>query len=154
MLAASLPSRTLRLNKGISLWIPRAKTNTGTRASHSCDLCICGITSHSLSIQPFQLLPSRNICRHISLTWPLPIDTSMPDGQSNNQSIKFLQLQYPWQSQAQWRDSRISLQQQNRRNSSVTSTGHRACWYLWWSIDVMKLLHRWCGWTPIQLLRH
>ena len=31
-----------------------------------------GTTSRCLSIQPFQLLPSRNIWRHISLTWPFP----------------------------------------------------------------------------------
>ena len=31
-----------------------------------------GTTSHCLSVQPFQLLPLRNIWRHISLTWPFP----------------------------------------------------------------------------------
>ena len=31
-----------------------------------------GTTSCCLSIQPFQLLPLRNIWRHISLTWPFP----------------------------------------------------------------------------------
>ena len=31
-----------------------------------------GTTSRCLSIQPFQLLPLRNIWRHISLTWPFP----------------------------------------------------------------------------------
>ena len=31
-----------------------------------------GTTSRCLSAQPFQLLPSRNIWRHISLTWPFP----------------------------------------------------------------------------------
>ena len=29
-----------------------------------------GTTSHCLSVQPVQLLPSRNIWRHISLIWP------------------------------------------------------------------------------------
>ena len=38
--------------------------------------------------------------------------------QSINQSIKPLQCQYPRRSQAQWRDSQISVQQQNRGNSS------------------------------------
>ena len=31
-----------------------------------------GTTSHCLSVQPVQLLPSRNIWRHISLIWPVP----------------------------------------------------------------------------------
>ena len=31
-----------------------------------------GTTSRGLSVQPVQLLPSRNIWRHISLTWPFP----------------------------------------------------------------------------------
>ena len=31
-----------------------------------------GTNSHSLSVQPFQLLLLRNIWRHISLTWPFP----------------------------------------------------------------------------------
>ena len=33
-----------------------------------------------LSVQPVQLLPSRNIWRHISLIWPFPIDTVTPHG--------------------------------------------------------------------------
>ena len=36
MLATSLPSRSLRSNKGISLLVPRAKTNTSARAFQSC----------------------------------------------------------------------------------------------------------------------
>ena len=35
--------------------------------------CLFRACSHRLSIQPFQLLPSRNISRHISLTWPFPL---------------------------------------------------------------------------------
>ena len=31
-----------------------------------------GTTCRCLSVQPFQLLPLRNIWRHISLTWPFP----------------------------------------------------------------------------------
>ena len=71
LLATLLPSHSLRSNKGISLSVPRVKTNTGTRTFHSCapslwnNLCC-------LSIQAFHLLPSRNIWRHISLTWPFP----------------------------------------------------------------------------------
>ena len=36
MLAPSLPSHSLRSSKGISLSVPRVKTNTNTRAFHSC----------------------------------------------------------------------------------------------------------------------
>ena len=36
-------------------------------------LCLFGTTCCCLSIKPFQLLPSRNIWRHISLTWPFPL---------------------------------------------------------------------------------
>ena len=34
---------------------------------------LSGTTSLCLSVQPFQLLPSRNIWRRISLTWPFPL---------------------------------------------------------------------------------
>ena len=55
MLTPSLPSRSLRSSNGISLSVPRVKTNTGARAFHSLEKsCRC------LSIQPFQLLPSRD----------------------------------------------------------------------------------------------
>ena len=36
MLDASLPSLSLRSNRGISLSVPRVKTNSGARAFHSC----------------------------------------------------------------------------------------------------------------------
>ena len=36
MLAASLPSHSLRSNNDFSLSVPRVKTNTGARAFHSC----------------------------------------------------------------------------------------------------------------------
>ena len=35
--------------------------------------CFFGTTCRCLSFQPFQLIPSRNIWRHISLTWPFPV---------------------------------------------------------------------------------
>ena len=69
MLAVSLPSRSPTSNKGISLSVPRVKINTGARAFHLAPL-LFGTTSRCLSVQPFQLLPSRNISRHISLTRP------------------------------------------------------------------------------------
>ena len=60
MLAASIPSRSLRSNNDNSLSVPRVKTNTGARACHSCAR-LFGTTSHCLSVQPVQLLPSKNI---------------------------------------------------------------------------------------------
>ena len=44
--------------------------------------------------------------------------------QSINQTNKLLHRQYPRRSEAQWRHSQISVQQQSPGNSSVTSTGH------------------------------
>ena len=70
VLAASLPSRSPRSIKGISLSVPRVKTNTGK----SCSLlCLFETVCRCLFVQPFQLLPSRNISRHISLTWSFPL---------------------------------------------------------------------------------
>ena len=66
MLAESIPSRSLRSNNDNSLSVPRVETNTGARAF------LFGTTSRCLSVQPVQLLPSRNIWRHISLIWPTP----------------------------------------------------------------------------------
>ena len=43
-----------------------------------------------------------------------------------NQSIKFLKRQYPQRSQAQWRNSQISVQIQSRWGYSITSTGRWA----------------------------
>ena len=40
MLAASIPSRSLRSNNDNSLSVPRVKTNTGARAFHSCALSL------------------------------------------------------------------------------------------------------------------
>ena len=72
ILAPSLPSHSLRSSKGISLSVPRVNINTGARAftlvSH-----LSGTTCRCLSVQPFLLLPSRNIWKHISLTWPFSL---------------------------------------------------------------------------------
>ena len=70
-LPATLRCRTLRSNKGTSMLIPRVKTNTGARVFHPCTR-LSGVCCHFLSVQPLQLLPSRNISRHISLTRPFP----------------------------------------------------------------------------------
>ena len=66
MLALLVLSRSLRSNNDNSLSVPRVKTN---RAFHSC---LFGTTSRCLSIQPIQLMPLRDIWRHIPWTWPFP----------------------------------------------------------------------------------
>ena len=71
MLAAWIPSRSLRSNNDNSLSVPRVKTNIGARAFTLVPR-LFGTTSLCLSIQPVQLLPSRNIWRQISLIWPSP----------------------------------------------------------------------------------
>ena len=69
MLAASIPSRSLRSNNDNILSVPRVETNTGLQL-FTIVPCLSGTTSCCLSVQPVQLLPSRNIWRHISLIWP------------------------------------------------------------------------------------
>ena len=76
--------------------------------------------------------------------------------QSINQSNLLLR-QYPRWSQAQWRKSQISVQQQNRGNSYITSTGHRACWYVWGKGQVKEMClpmllegSSWIGWMDRQ----
>ena len=71
MLAPSLPSRSLRSNKGITLSVPGIGTNTGVRAFHYCALSLC-IDIQCLSFQPLQLQSLKNFSGHISLTWPFP----------------------------------------------------------------------------------
>ena len=71
MLPASPASRSLRSNKGISLSVPRVKTNMVARAFHSCARSLR--KNLQLSVRSaIQLLLSRNISRHISLSWPFP----------------------------------------------------------------------------------
>ena len=67
MLAGSRPSHSLRSNKGISLPVPNVKTNSGARHFTLVPL-LFRATCHCLSAQPFQLLASRNIWRHVCLT--------------------------------------------------------------------------------------
>ena len=61
MLAASPPSRSLRSNNDNSLSVPKVKSNTGARTFTLLCPRLFGTTSRCLSIQPFQLLPLRNI---------------------------------------------------------------------------------------------
>ena len=69
MLATSLPSRSLKSNT-ISLSLGSRPTQA--QELFTLVLCLFGTASRCLSIQPCQFLPSRNIWRHISLTWPFP----------------------------------------------------------------------------------
>ena len=71
LIAISLPSRSLRSNRGITLSIPRIKTNTGARAFSSCAF-LFGTTFHYLSVQPPRLPPSEDVSKHTFLTWPSP----------------------------------------------------------------------------------
>ena len=61
MLAALIPSRSLRSNNDNSLSVPRVKTNTGAGAFQSCVPRLFGTTCRCLSIQSVQLLRPRNI---------------------------------------------------------------------------------------------
>ena len=71
ILATSLPSHSRRSNKGISLSVLGSRP---TQAQEHFTLMplLFRTTSRCLSVQPFQLLPSRSIWRHISLSWPFP----------------------------------------------------------------------------------
>ena len=75
--------------------------------------------------------------------------------QSINQS-NFYSTNPRW-SQVQWRDSQISVQQQNRGNIFVTSTGYGEWRYLWGKGQVKEMClqiflkgSNWNGWTDRQ----
>ena len=73
------PSRSHRSNKGITLSVPRVKTNPGARAFHSSTPSLRN--NLPLSVRSATSIATfRNVSKHISLTWPFyPIDTSMQD---------------------------------------------------------------------------
>ena len=79
LIAISLPSRSLRSNRGITLSIPRIKTNTGARAFSSC--------APSLSEQPSTNCPFSHLGCHLQKTSqniPFrlglpPVDTGVPN---------------------------------------------------------------------------
>ena len=71
MLATSLPSRSLRSNKGITLSVPRVKTSAG--AGHFALVpLLFARTSHCLPFQLPPFPPSVNVSICISITWPFP----------------------------------------------------------------------------------
>ena len=85
MLAISLPFRSLRSNKGISVSIPMVKI-TQVQEHFTPVPLLFGTICRCLSIQPFQLLLSRNISKHISLTlhqhtrWPVDVTELLHQG--------------------------------------------------------------------------
>ena len=68
LIATSLPSCSQRSNRGITLSVPRIRTNTGARAFSSCASLLFGTTFHYLSVQP----PSEDISKHTFSIWPFP----------------------------------------------------------------------------------
>ena len=68
MLAVSLPSRQTKE----LVWRSLGSRPTQVEEHFNLVHLLVGTTSHCLSIQPFQLLLSRYIWRHISVTWPFP----------------------------------------------------------------------------------
>ena len=78
MLAASLPSCSLRWNKGISLSVPRVKTNA--RALHSCAPSLC----YNFPLSVHSAMSHATFKKHLNthlfdLTFP-PIETGTTDG--------------------------------------------------------------------------
>ena len=71
MLAALFPSRSLR-SKMIMVCQSLGSRPILVQELFTVVPRLFGTTSRCLSIQPFQLIPSRNIWRHISLIWPFP----------------------------------------------------------------------------------
>ena len=78
LIAISLPSRSLRSNRGITLPIPRIKTNTGARAFSSCAPSLWNNLPLSVrsatSVATFERT-SQNIPFRLSLS---PVDTGVP----------------------------------------------------------------------------
>ena len=81
MLAASLPSHSLRSSKEISLWVPGAKTNTCARAFHFCALSLwdnLSLSVHSaISVTTSQKRLKTHLFnlvfppRHLHSQWPV-----------------------------------------------------------------------------------
>ena len=69
MLAASLPSQSLRSNNDNSLSVPRVKTNTGSRAYHSRGPSLL----YNLPMSLCSAIPFQEASEDISLTRPFPL---------------------------------------------------------------------------------
>ena len=68
LIAISLPSHSLRSNRGITLSIPRTKINTSASSAHVP--LLFGTTFHYLFAQPPRLPPSEDVSKHTLSTWP------------------------------------------------------------------------------------
>ena len=79
LLATPLPSRSLRSNKGITMSVPRVKTNAGKRSFSSC--APSRWNSSPLSVRSSTSVSTFRKCLKTYLFWPglSPIDTGMPD---------------------------------------------------------------------------
>ena len=79
LIATSLPSRSLRSNRGITLSIPRIKTNTGARAFSSCSPSLWNNLPLSVrsatSVATFRRRLKTNL---FDLAFP-PVDTGVPN---------------------------------------------------------------------------
>ena len=84
MLAASIPSRSLRSNNDNSLPVPRVKTNTGARAFHSCALSLWNNLPLSvrsgISVATFKKYVNTHLfdsaCPHRYRHFPWPVDVT------------------------------------------------------------------------------
>ena len=72
LITTSLPSRSLRSNRGITLSIPRIKTNTGARAFSSCAPSLWNNLPLSVRSKKTRLPPSVDVSKHTFSTWPSP----------------------------------------------------------------------------------
>ena len=102
-----------------------AVTEDKGRARHNYIFPLC------LTISGVWLVPS-NLANDRTLSGFYKLIATLAN-QTINQSINQTSIAptSSGRAKAQWRDSRISVQQQTQGNSSVTSTAHRACRYLW-----------------------
>ena len=99
-------------------------------------------TSCCLSMQPFQLLPSRNIWRHTSLTWPFshrhrhawwPVDVTEPFRRVCCRPLIWLSHHWAWLCRGYWRYRNLIdwlfMQSQNTWLARLPILGSTKCWY-------------------------
>ena len=78
LIATSLPSRSVRSNRGITLSVPRIKTNTGTRAFSSCARSLW----NNLPLSVHSATSVATFRRHLKTPFRLglpPVDTGVPN---------------------------------------------------------------------------
>ena len=79
LIATSLPSRSLRSSKGITLSLGSGPTLA--QGPSALAPLLFGTTFHHLSVQPPRLPPSEDVSKHTFSTWPppSPVDTGVPN---------------------------------------------------------------------------